>query len=277
MRFLDRLLEDAPDEDRLLFQRDLALRDSSDVEQIVNQSRQLIGLTASDAERSLAAVLVQLRGDDRVQHSRQGVPQFMAEHRKEFVLALIGLGQLGQPDFQLLFQRDAFRHVANEASRVQQLVVLPQPARVDENVLDRSVLTSQRRLEVVDDFAAHQPGPELGVAVSIDVKFGELMADVFIGSVSEQSELRRVSPQDQSVRTNLMETFDRVLKEIRKLLLTKVERLLRVLASGLFGFERVRFMLQQTNRAKPLGRRGQRRVTLGGQNRSMLCADFEEQ
>src|SRR5271170_10792 len=103
------------------------------------------------------------------------------------------------------------------------------------------------------------------------------MADIFVGSVSEQFELRRIGPQDQSVRTNLMETFDRVLNEIRKLLLTKVERLLRVLASGLFGFERARFMLQQTNRAKPFARRGQRGVAFGGQNRSMLCADFEEQ
>src|SRR5208282_766780 len=173
--------------------------------------------------------------------------------------------------------RDTFRHIANEASRVQKVVVLPQPARMDENVLDRSVLTSQRRLEVVDDFAAHQPGPELGEAFSIDVKFGEPMADIFVGGVSEQFELRRIGPQDQSVRTNLMKTFDRVLNEIRKLLLTKVERLLRVLASCFFGFERLRLMLQQANRAKPIGRRGQRRVTLGGQNRRVLCADLEEQ
>src|SRR5271154_4555114 len=126
MRFLDRLLDDASDEDRLLLQRDLALRDSSDVKQIVNQSRQLVGLAARDAERSLAAVLVELRGHDSVQHSRQRIAQFMPEHREEFVLALICLRQLGEPDFELLFQRDAFRYVANEASRVQKLVVLPQ-------------------------------------------------------------------------------------------------------------------------------------------------------
>ena len=56
LRFFDRLLDDASDLERLLLERDPALRNSSDVEQIVDQSRELIGLPARDAQRAIAAV-----------------------------------------------------------------------------------------------------------------------------------------------------------------------------------------------------------------------------
>src|SRR5208337_2914395 len=115
------------------------------------------------------------------------------------------------------------------------------------------VLASQRRLEVVDDLAAHEPVPELVEAVAIDVKFGEPVADVFIGGIAEQSKLGRVRPQDSPLGADLLEAFNRVFEEIRKLLLTKMKRLLRLLAPGFLGFERPGLMLQQTYRAKAFG------------------------
>src|ERR1700688_4212833 len=100
---------------------------------------------------------------------------------------------------------------------------------MDENVLDRSVLTSQRRLEVVDDLAVHEPVPELVETLALDVKFDELMADVLVCRVAEQFELGRIGPQDFSLGTDLVEAFERVLDEIRKLLLTQMKRFFRFL------------------------------------------------
>src|SRR5277367_1540828 len=98
---------------------------------------------------------------------------------------------------------------------------------MDEHVLDRAVLAPQRRLEVVDDVATHEPAPELVEPLSLDVKFGELMADVFVRGVSQQFKLCRICPKDFSVGTNLMKSFECVLDEIRKLLLTEMKRLFR--------------------------------------------------
>src|ERR1700747_387359 len=108
---------------------------------------------------------------------------------------------------------------------------------MDEDVLDRSVLASQRRLEIVDDLAAHEPAPELVETLALDVKFGEVTADVLVRRVSQQLELGRICPQDFSLGTDLVESFERVLDEIRKLLLTQMERLFRFLASGFFGIK----------------------------------------
>ncbi len=255
LRFFDRLLDDAPDFDRLLLEGDSALRNSSDVEQIVDQPRELIGLPARNGQGAIAAVAVELSSRDSVEHRRQRVAQLMPQHREEFVLALIGLREFSEPDFQFAFQFDAFGHVANEASRVDELAVFPQPARMDEDVLDRSVFASQRRLEVVDDLAAHQPVPELVEPLALDVKIGEVTADVFRRSVAEQFELRRICPQDFTFGTDLVEAFERILDEIRKLLLTKMERFFRFFASGFFGVKHAGLLLEQADRAKAFGLR----------------------
>src|ERR1700722_605587 len=148
---------------------------------------------------------------------------------------------------------------------------------MDEDVLDRSVFASQRRLEVVDNFAAHEAVPELVETLALDVKFGEVMADVHVRRVSQQLELGRICPQDFSLGTDLVETFECVLDEIRKLLLTQVKRFFSFLASGFFGVKHAGFLLQQTDRAKTFGVGGQRAITLGGQDRSMIRAYFEKQ
>ena len=49
LSFFDRLLDDAPDLDGFLLEGDSALRNSSDVEQIIDQPRELIGLPARNA------------------------------------------------------------------------------------------------------------------------------------------------------------------------------------------------------------------------------------
>ncbi len=144
LSFFDRLLDDAPHLERFLLQGDSALRNSSDVEQIIDQPRELIGLPARNRQGAIATGTVKLSSRDSVEHCGQRVAQLMPQHREEFVLALIGLREFGESDLEFAFQFHAFGHVANEASRVDKLAVFPQPARMDENVLDRSVLASQR-------------------------------------------------------------------------------------------------------------------------------------
>src|ERR1700730_18623224 len=138
---------------------------------------------------------------------------------------------------------------------------------MDEDVLDRSVFASQRRLEVVDDFAAHEAVPKLV----------EMTSDVFLRRVAEQFKLGRICPQDFSLGADLVEAFECVLDEIRKFLLTQVERFFSLLASGFFGVKHAGLLLQQADRAKTIGLCCQRAIALGGQDRSMLRAYFEKQ
>src|SRR5579862_3836 len=148
---------------------------------------------------------------------------------------------------------------------------------MDEDVLDRSVFASQRRLEVVDYLAAHESVPELVETIALCIKFSEMMPDVFVGGVAEQFQLGGICPENFTVGTDLVETFERVLDEIGKLLLTKMKRLFSFLASGFLGVEHSGFLLQQTYRAKTFGLGGQCAIALGGQHRSMICAHLKKQ
>src|SRR6202030_484836 len=78
LRFFDRLLDQACDLDWLFLEDDSALGNSSDVEQIVNKSGELIGLPARDTERAIAAAVIKLRSCDCVEHGREGVAKLMA-------------------------------------------------------------------------------------------------------------------------------------------------------------------------------------------------------
>src|SRR5579863_6184169 len=111
----------------------------------------------------------------------------MAEHREEFILALVSLRQFGEPDFEFALEFDAFGDVANEASGVEKLAAFPVAAGVDEDVPDRAVLASERGREVVNDLAAHQAVPEFVEALAVHEEIDELAADVFGCRVSEQS------------------------------------------------------------------------------------------
>ena len=95
---LDRLRDHLGELDELGLQLDLAARDARDVEQVVDQPRQVVDLALDDGALALRARLAaQPHQLQRRQDRRQRVAQLVAEHRQELVLRAVGaLGGLAQ-------------------------------------------------------------------------------------------------------------------------------------------------------------------------------------
>ena len=84
------------DLERLLLQRDAALRDPSDVEQIVEQPAEVVGLAAQHPDWHggfRIAGITQRQHLACVANRRKGVAQFVSEHRQELVLLAVGDAQ----------------------------------------------------------------------------------------------------------------------------------------------------------------------------------------
>ena len=96
-RGLDRARDHRGEVDRLALQRDLAARDARDVEQVVDQPRQLVDLALDDVARARALLVGQLLEPHqlhRVADRRQRVAQLVRQHGQELVLAAVGLAEL---------------------------------------------------------------------------------------------------------------------------------------------------------------------------------------
>ena len=93
---LDGSGEDRLDLHRLLRQLDRASRDARDVEQIVDEPREMHGLAIDDVARpaQLGVVDRQARHDlDGVANRRERIAQLVREDREELVLVPVGLDQ----------------------------------------------------------------------------------------------------------------------------------------------------------------------------------------
>ena len=90
-RRLDRARHDRVDLDRLEAQADLAPRDARDVQQVVDQARELVDLPVDDVARPLQPLRRRRRFArrrlGRVADRRQRVAQLVRQHRQELVLA----------------------------------------------------------------------------------------------------------------------------------------------------------------------------------------------
>jgi hypothetical protein len=85
-RRLDRALDDAVDDEPLRAQRDPAVRDARNVEEVVDQPAELVRAAGRDLEGAIAPGGVESRGDDGVPHGGEGISELVAEHRQELVL-----------------------------------------------------------------------------------------------------------------------------------------------------------------------------------------------
>ncbi len=83
---LDTTLDHAGELDRFLSQANLAVRHSLHVQQFIDESRELIGLSAGDFEGGVDARPIELREGDRHAQSGERVPQLVAEHAEELIL-----------------------------------------------------------------------------------------------------------------------------------------------------------------------------------------------
>ncbi len=180
---LDRALDRSIDLDRLLAQRDLAAADPADVEQVVDQPRQLGQLPVDDAARPFVrgiAVRLDAHQVERIADRRQRIAQLVPEHREKFVhLALA-----------LLQRHDAFAlgHVAGHFGKAAQLAVGIEQRRDDDVGPERRPVLAQAPafvLEAADargDFQLHLR--EFGVDCLLRVEARKMFADDFLGLVA---------------------------------------------------------------------------------------------
>src|SRR5882757_10520624 len=101
-------------------------------------------LTGRDIERAVTPGSIAMGGGDRIRYRGKWIAQFMPEHREKLIFALVGVLELIESFPELIFKLDTLGHVANKASRVEELSVLPVTAGVDENLAGRAVFASER-------------------------------------------------------------------------------------------------------------------------------------
>ena len=151
-RRLDGLLDDRPELDGLLAKLELAARDAAEVEQVVDQARQLAHLTFDHPQRRachLCVAVSDAQGAHGVADRGQRVAQLVRQHREELVLAAVGFGQVvGQlpPLGDVLADRGEGHRSAGVVRQGQHLV--GHPARlagleVPEADLDLAVALSR--------------------------------------------------------------------------------------------------------------------------------------
>ena len=118
-----------------------------------------------------------------------------------------------QPQSYFLFTL-LFGDVPGEAAGMNEVAALPQHAGVDDHVLDRTILAPHSGLAVPHLLAGPQPLQDVLDHVLIGVELGDVMADVLLGGVAEQIQLRPVRPEDGSIRSNPVQPDGGVVEEI---------------------------------------------------------------
>ena len=120
-------------------------------------------------------------------------------------------GKLRLPCFLLLLE---VGDVAGKAARVNELSVLEQGARIDEDMAGRSVAVQQPRRPVTEGFAPAQAGEDIADDSLVSVKRGDVPPDILLPRVAEQIELGLVRPKDDAVGAHPMKANRRGFDEI---------------------------------------------------------------
>jgi len=110
-------------------------------------------------------------------------------------------------------------HVAGEAARVTELAVALIHARVDQHVLDRSILRAQTGLITAQGLICGKTRENIVEHRTVDMELSEMVTNIFVGRIAEELELRVVGPNDRAVARNRVDAFGGVFKKISELLL----------------------------------------------------------
>src|SRR5579885_2790955 len=102
---------------------------------------------------------------------------------------------------------------------MDELAILPKYAGVDEDVLDRTVLTAHPRLAVTQMLPFPQPPEEVLDHFLVCVELGDGMADVLVRGVTEQVQFGLVGSQDDAIRPDPMQSHGGAVEEVSKLAL----------------------------------------------------------
>ena len=120
---------------------------------------------------------------------------------------------------QLFFNFHSRCHVARETARVDKLSILKIGVRIDQHVLDRPILAAQFRRLIDQPLAGQQLAENLIDFRPLHMKFRHVMPNILIALIAQQVQRSLVGPKDHSIRPNLMNSFQRVLKKIAELAL----------------------------------------------------------
>ena len=160
-------------------------------------------------------------------------------------------------------------HVAREAAAVDEPPLLPQPAGVDQHVLDRAVLAPQPGRVLAQGLAPAEPGQEVVDHLPVGVELGDVAANELLGAVAEERRLGPVDPQHRAVRADPVQAQGGGLDEVAQLPLLALLRrqrrpqpLLRALPQRDLGLQRAGLALQLGDGAQPVVRIGQGGVAL---------------
>src|ERR687891_745687 len=87
----------------------------------------------------------------------------------------------------------------------------------------RAILGPHARFVVTDRLAPSQPPQHFLDDVLVDVKFRDVMADVFVAGVSEHFQFGPIYAQDDSISSSPMKRNGGILEKVRQLMLTTPE------------------------------------------------------
>src|SRR5215468_5104734 len=105
------------------------------------------------------------------------------------------------------------------------------------------------------------------------MKFGDVMADILIRLIAQQSQPSLVGPQDGTVATDPMHADDGVVQEFLKLSFALLQRFLHLPAFAYLGFESTSLLLQEKNALQALLMGSQTLVLCGRKNVRVLATD----
>lgn len=88
--------------------------------------------------------------------------------------------------FSFFFNFLTVSNVPRKAAGVDETVMLPQNIRRDEDMLDGAVFCSEPRLVILQDLFPAQSSKNVFDHRSIDMEFGDVMADVFPAAITEE-------------------------------------------------------------------------------------------
>src|SRR5258706_3698963 len=101
---------------------------------------------------------------------------------------------------------------------MDELAVLPQSIRVDQRMPDRAILASQPCRVFVQRLPARQTGENVLDRGWIDVKLGDIAAQIFFTRIAEQIQLGLVHPDNDPLGSDPVQTDRGVVEKVAELL-----------------------------------------------------------
>jgi len=131
------------------------------------------------------------------------------------------LDDVGEPTDEIV-RSFPVGHVTCETARVKELVPPSQNIGTDLNVTDRTVLRAEARFVIAQGFSARQPAQNVLDDCLIDVKVGDVVADVLVPRIPQEIQFGLVGPEDSSVGAHPMQAFSGVVETLLQFLIDPV-------------------------------------------------------